>query len=82
MATHENTSTTTLTEGANAQLREIAGQLEVFSEVIAGAWDALAGSKGNDDRTVAAFAIGRIGTELTGIAEAIYAVTEQKGGAA
>jgi len=67
-----------ITEGTSDQLREIASQLAIFSDVIACSFDAIAsGSVDGDSRTVAAFAISRIGTELASFSEIINSMIEK-----
>lgn len=69
-----------ITEGTSDQLREIASQLAIFSEVIACGFDAVASCSADadeDSRTVAAFAISRIGTELASFSEIINSMIEK-----
>lgn len=80
MATKENSST--VTEGASDQLREIADQLAIFSDVIACSFETVSsGSECRDDRTVAAFALSRIGTELASFSESINSMIREGGAA-
>jgi hypothetical protein len=79
MATKENTSTSTITGDARQQLREIADQLEVFSDVLASAIGAVSDGASGEERTVAYFAINQISPELAGFGQNIYELTKEGG---
>jgi len=76
MAINKNTSNT-LNDNTREQLREIADQLSIFSQVLECSFDAVSKGSEDDGRTVAQFAMSRISTELFDFTQTIYELTKE-----